>query len=170
MRKFLPDINAVSIYEIDYKSLKKKGIKLLVFDLDNTLTDIRGKEIDKQLDLITNLKELDFEIIIVSNNVIKKRVAHWGEALDIPYTFAAFKPRMGVYRRILKKYNIKAFEMAGIGDQLITDILGANLIGATSILINPIKSSDEVLTKVSRSIENMIIKYYQKKGIRIRKY
>jgi len=166
----LPDISEKSIYDIDYKKLKETGVTLLVFDLDNTLTNIRGKDVTKQLKLITDLKEMGFKCIIVSNNIIKRRVAHWGTSLGIDFKYAAFKPRLGVYKKVLKKYRIPSSRLACIGDQLLTDVIGANRIGATSILINPVKEKDEVLTRVSRSIESLIIKHYQKKDIKIRKY
>ena len=37
MDKFYPDIYAQSIYDINYKKLKKNGINCLLFDLNNTL-------------------------------------------------------------------------------------------------------------------------------------
>ena len=170
MKKLLPDISEVSIYNINYKKLKKDGIKCLAFDLDNTLTDIRGKDAAKQLVLIEKLKKMGFECIVLSNNIIKSRVKHWGDALGIDYIYAARKPRRAVYTRILEKYKIKPNELACIGDQLLTDIWGANKIGATSILVNPVEDRDEVVTLLGRFIESLVIKSAKKKGIVVRKY
>ena len=36
---FKPDIYQKSILDINYKTLKEKGIKCIVFDLDNTLVE-----------------------------------------------------------------------------------------------------------------------------------
>ena len=35
--KYLPDIYKKNIFDINYNKLKKKDIKCLIFDLDNTL-------------------------------------------------------------------------------------------------------------------------------------
>ena len=40
MYSFLPDMYVKSIYQIDYKSLKNSGIKVILFDLDNTIVPI----------------------------------------------------------------------------------------------------------------------------------
>ena len=66
MDMFIPDMYAQSIYTINYKKLKKNGIKCLLFDLDNTIASYKTKNPD------TNIKELfaklgrDFKIIIIS--------------------------------------------------------------------------------------------------------
>ena len=39
---FAPDIYEQSIFNINYKALKKSGIKCLLFDLDNTLAPIKS--------------------------------------------------------------------------------------------------------------------------------
>ena len=43
MKRFIPDMYQKSIYEMDYKALKKKRIRLLLFDLDNTCVGYHEK-------------------------------------------------------------------------------------------------------------------------------
>ena len=62
-------------------------------------------------------------------------------------------------------YGVKPSEIAAVGDQLLTDIFGANRLGITSILVNPISTSDFKVTRGNRFIENMIIKHFAKKGV-----
>ena len=51
------------------------------------------------------------------------------------------------------------------GDQLLTDIYGANRQGFTSILLNPISSKEKFVTKINRGLEKIILNNFSKKGI-----
>ena len=65
-------------------------------------------------------------------------------------------------------YGFKDQEIACIGDQLITDIYGANRLGLTSILVNPISPSEPLKTRFNRMLERKIIKKLSKKGIDVK--
>ena len=81
--KFVPDIYEKSIYTIDYKKLKKRGIKCLIFDLDNTIAPTNLKKPNKKIkDLFEELKDMKFKIIIMSNE-IKKRIEPFKDILGI---------------------------------------------------------------------------------------
>ena len=160
--KFVPDIYEKSIYTIDYKKLKKRGIKCLIFDLDNTIAPTNLKKPNKKIkDLFEELKDMKFKIIIMSNE-IKKRIEPFKDILGIDSAYFSMKPLKRKYKKILKLYNFKDTEIACIGDQLVTDILGANRMGFTSVLVNPISTSEFVTTRISRFFENIIIKYLTK--------
>jgi len=162
---FVPDMYQKSIYNIDYKKLKKNGIKCLIFDLDNTLTPVNLKSPSKKLkDLMEDLKNLKFKLIIVSN-ATKKRVEPFKDILCIDSAYLSLKPFRRKYQKVLKIYNFKENEIACIGDQLLTDIWGANRMGFTSILVNPIGTIDFALTKINRIIENSIYNILEKKEL-----
>ena len=62
MEKFRPDIYQKSIYQINYENLKEKGIKCLLFDLDNTIIAYDRVKVSKELkELFIHLKELKFK-------------------------------------------------------------------------------------------------------------
>lgn len=156
--KFVPDIYQKSIYTIDYEKLKKNGIKCLVFDLNNTLAPTNLKKPNKKIrDLIEELKDMKFKVIILSNDT-KARVEPFKDLLGVDSACMSFKPLKKKYKKIQEIYNYKDTQIACIGDQLVTDILGANRMGFTSILVNPISTSEFVTTKISRIFENIIIK------------
>ena len=76
MEKYIPDIYQKSIYTIDYRKLKENGIRLLLFDLDNTLSPVGEDEpTDKLKKFMTELKE-EFEVLIFSNSP-RKRVLNF---------------------------------------------------------------------------------------------
>lgn len=162
---FVPDIYQKSIYDINYNKLKKNGIKCLVFDLDNTIAPISVKSPKKKVkDLIEDLKAMKFKIIIVSNS-IKTRVEPFKDILCVDSAYFSVKPFKRKYKKILKVYGFKEAEVACIGDQLLTDILGANRMEFTSILVNPIGTLDFVATKLNRLLENFIFNRLEKKDL-----
>ena len=69
------------------------------------------------------------------------------------------KPFSKSYRLILEKYNIKSSEVAVVGDQLLTDILGGNKMNMFSILVDPITKYETIWTKMNRFIEFFVYLY-----------
>lgn len=137
MKKLTPDIYVNNIYDISYKKLKIMGIKLLCFDLDNTLDIPDNITVIKDSKLENLFKELkeDFEILIVSNNTIENRVNSFAKLYDLNYIEAMKKPFMKNYNHpIILKYQKK--EIVFIGDKVITDVLGARKYGSYSILVD----------------------------------
>ena len=133
MDLFRPDIYQKSIYTINYSKLKKSGIRCLIFDLDNSIAskneNVPSKEV---LELFARLDEMGFYLAIVSN-ATKNRVAPFKEKCNINSAYRASKPFKKKYLKVMKLYNVKDTEVACIGDQLLTDILGANKLQLTSI-------------------------------------
>lgn len=162
---FVPDIYQKSIYAIDYKALKKAGIKCLIFDLNNTMATINQPVPSRELkDLFVYLEGLQFKLIILSNSN-RARVAPFKEKLNVDASFHSQKPSRKKYEKILSLYRFKVHEVAGIGDQLVTDVYGANRMGFTSILVNPISNQDYFVTYLGRFVERFILKRLSKKGL-----
>lgn len=165
LEKFIPDIYQKSIFSIDYKKLKSRGIKCIIFDVDNTLAPgSTVKPSRKVKDLVEKLKEKGFRVVIVSN-ASKKRLTPFKEILEVDCAASSRKPFGRKFRRILKEYRYKVNEVAIIGDQLITDVLGGNRVGITTILVNPISSKDQFFTHITRFFENIIIRRAMKKEL-----
>ncbi len=158
MEKYIPDIYQKSIYNIDYQKLMNRGIKCLLFDLDNTILPIHVREVnDKLKDFFQELKEKNFELILFSN-ASKKRVKEIAEFLSVAYYARARKPFKKNFLQIMEEKHLNVAEIAIIGDQIFTDILGGNKVGITTVLVNPISTNDLFLTKINRSREKKIMK------------
>lgn len=153
---FIPNEFHDSVEEINLEELKNRGIRLILSDLDNTLIsydeDIPTKE---NLEFFNKIQELGMEIVLVSNN-IPPRIQKYTEKLDILGFANARKPS----RRGLRKAhqssvdNYSLDEVCLIGDQLMTDVFGANRYKIYSILVNPIKKKTEKwYTRMNRKIE-----------------
>ena len=162
---FAPDIYQQSIFTINYKALKKSGIKCLLFDLDNTLAPINASVPGiKEKELLEGLKEMGFKVIIMSNSG-KTRLEPFKEGFNVDTAFLSRKPLKKKYQKIMSVYNFKDIEIAAIGDQILTDVFGANRMVFTSILVNPISREDFIWTKFNRMLERMIMKKLAKKGL-----
>lgn len=165
MDLFRPDKYYKSIYDINYINLKSEGIKCLLFDLDNTIVPPHEKKPNKKIrDLFDNLKELDFKIIIMSNSP-KKRLSPFKDELIIDCSAASMKPLKKKFNKILKEYKLDLSEIAIIGDQLMTDILGGNRIGITTILVNPISKKDFKITSINRKLEHIVEGKLEKRSL-----
>ena len=161
---FVPDIYAQSIYTIDYKKLKKRGIKCLLFDLNNTLASYEIDYPDDKLREKMFELEKSFRVIIVSNSN-KNRLRPFKEKLNLDTSFSSKKPLTKKLKKILNLYNLKDNDIAMIGDSLLTDIWGGNKMNFTTILVNPISEEEPAHVRFMRVFERKIIKKLNKKGI-----
>lgn len=167
MDQFIPDLYQKNIYDIDYEKLKKKGIKCLLFDLDNTLVPVNEDVPSKKVKELFLYLERDFKVIIVSNSN-QKRLIPFKEGLNVDVAASARKPSRKKYLKIMDLYGFKKHEIAAIGDQLLTDIFGANRIGITSILVNQVGEYEKIGTKINRFFEGFIRRNFKKKKILIK--
>ena len=165
MKKYIPDMYRKNLRDIDYAKLKKKNIKCLMFDLDNTLLKVH-KTIPKKdtYELIKELKK-DFNIFIVSNNTSKRRLSKAAEYLGVNYVRVALKPFSRGFRKVSKKYYFAKDEMCIIGDQIMTDVLGGNRYGIFTILVDPLSNDELKVTGINRFLEKRKLKKLAKLGL-----
>ncbi|MCK9471649.1 MAG: YqeG family HAD IIIA-type phosphatase [Bacilli bacterium] len=153
-----------TVYDIDYNKLYEKGKKIILMDIDNTLIpyDVSSPE-EKLIDLINSILEIGFRIVFISNNH-KKRVKAFADIFNSDYVYSAWKPLKKGYKKALKLTKHEHIdEIIAIGDQVMTDVLGANKVGIKCILVKPLKIVNEKwYTKLNRRIENRIINKLKK--------
>ena len=165
IEKVIPDIYQKSIYYINYDKLCKKGIRCIIFDLDNTITPSHIKKPTKRLKkLFDELRDKGFKVIIMSN-APKHRIEPFKTYLNVDACAFSLKPRKNKYERIKEKFKYKHTEVAAVGDQLLTDIYGANKLDLTSILVNPLTDKDFSVTFFNRIIEKIIYDRLDKKDL-----
>ncbi len=158
MEKYIPDVYQKSIYTIDYEKLKENGITCLLFDLDNTIEPYAVKNPDEKVaELFSRLKDMGFQVILFSNSG-KKRLRPFKEELEVDCCASARKPNTKKLLHVLKEFHLKENEVAIVGDQIMTDVLGGNRAGITTILINPISVREPFWTIPNRMLERRIMK------------
>lgn len=165
MNNFIPDIYASSIYNINYEKLKERNIKCILFDLDNTMVLNSVNNPSKELvELFLKLEDAGFKVIIMSNSS-KERLTNFKEKLNVDTAYRSWKPLKYKYKKILRLYSFDISEVAAVGDQILTDILGANRMGLTSIFINKLGDDSFIGTKINRYFEKKILNKLNKRGI-----
>lgn len=164
-KKFIPTHYFNSVYDINYESLKKEGIKALFFDLDNTVLPYDVPILpEAETKFLEDLAK-DFKVVVVSNSG-KKRVKLAVEHLKgIPYVSFAKKPLKFGFKKALKLVNVKPEDSYFIGDQILTDIYGSNRMKFNGVvLVYPVKKrSDHFITKNNRKLERIVIRKIKKK-------
>ena len=125
---------ADGVFDIDYDKLYRKGIRGLVFDIDNTLVH-HGDDSTPEVDaLFVKLHDMGFKTLLLSNND-KARVERFIKNIDTDYICDADKPHKKCYLNAVRKLAMPREKVVFIGDQIFTDILGANRSGMQGILV-----------------------------------
>ncbi|MBQ7288107.1 MAG: YqeG family HAD IIIA-type phosphatase [Clostridia bacterium] len=153
-----PKFRFYRVTEITPAFLQQNGIKGLLLDVDNTLSTDNGQE------LLTGLREWIAEMqdngirLTVISNAAKKRLIPFAGKIGMQFVHRAAKPLFWGYLMGAHRLGLKKKETAMVGDQLFTDILGANLIGMPSILVEPILLETGKSFVIRRRLEKKILK------------
>lgn len=165
MDRYVPDIYQKNIYTIDYAQLYSRGIRCLLFDLDNTLATIYEKKPTIEvMNLISELKNMGFRIIIFTNSP-SKRAEPFKNTLEVDCCPLACKPFSKKFLSIINIYGLKFSEIAIIGDSMMDDIFGGNKIGITTVLIEQLGPKEYFLAGIKRKSEKKIIKKLRDRGL-----
>lgn len=160
-----PDLYLKSVKNINSTLLKKNSIKGLILDVDNTLIDYNRNLVDGAEKWCNDLKNDGIKCIIVSNSSKKAKVSEVAKKLDVDFIMFAKKPLKSGFKRALDLLDLKPAEVAVVGDQLSTDIIGAKRMKMFSILVEQVGKKDIFITRIKRPIEKAIMnKYLKKKG------
>lgn len=163
--RFYPDYVFESVEKIPFEIIKDERIKLVIFDMDNTLVDNKYTYTKELKEWMQNLKEHKIKLYILSNSPMGKVVKRIAGELGMNYIYNANKPFLKGYKSIIEKSKVKKKHIMMIGDQLFTDIWGGNRFGVKTILVRPIASTEAFITKIKRPFEKIVLKkYYKKKG------
>ena len=146
------------ITDIDIEFLKQNNIGTLLLDVDNTLSTHHGtKLVDGLTEWLDSMKAEGINLVVVSNSR-KWRIEPFAGKICLPFVSLACKPLPFGYRIAVKMLGAEKKQCAIIGDQIFTDVLGANLYGIKSLLVRPIKLEDGTSFKIRRYFEKKILK------------
>ncbi len=151
-----PEFYYSSAYSIPYGEIFEEGKRGVLFDVDNTLVEHGAPADDRAVRLIKQLKDLGFRVCFVSNNK-EPRVKSFTEAVGGTYVFKAGKPGKDGYLKGCEKMGIDPSEAVFVGDQIFTDIWGANRCGIRTYLVKPIAFHEEIQIHLKRVLEFPII-------------
>lgn len=153
------------ITDIPIEWLIANGIKGLALDADNTLSTHHSQTpLDGVPEWLNKAEQSGIKLMMVSN-ANKNRVAPFANKLGLEFTSLSCKPLPVGFIRATRKMGLKRCEVAAIGDQIFTDIVGAKLAGVKPILLMPVKPETGVSFKLRRNLEKPLIARYKRKGL-----
>ena len=165
MAILLPTACVEQVTDITLEMLRALGIRALILDADNTLSGHGSQEpFPGAVEWTRELTAAGIRMTIVSNNV-EKRIAPFAAQFSLPYASMALKPFPAGYRRAMRAMGSRREETAAVGDQVYTDILGANLTGVKSILVVP-KGEESILRfGWRRALEKPVRRKAERRGL-----
>lgn len=164
MKNLYPKLYLKKIEEITIEILIKNKIKLLILDVDNTLIDYNKNLSESIVEWTKQMKGQGIKLYILSNTNDRKKVEEVSKKIDVKYKHFGMKPLKKGFKEIEKETQIKSQNIAVVGDQIFTDILGGNRSKMFTILVEPInKEKDYWYTAWKRPIENKIKQKYMEK-------
>ena len=158
-----PNAYFKKIEEITIQFLKKQNIKLLILDVDNTLIDYHQNLSEEVKQWLKDLQGQGMKLYLLSNSNKKEKVKKIANEFGIPYRIFAKKPLKSGFLKVQKQMKEKTENIAVIGDQIFTDVIGGNRCGFFTILVEPIHEKDYWFTAWKRPIEEKIKNNYQAK-------
>ena len=149
-----PTLLADAVWKVDLEGLWERGIRGIILDLDNTIAPWRRDEVFPEARAwIEAARSRGFRLCLVSNASSGRRVARVAEALGVAEVGIATKPFPGAFRRAMAAMGTTPESTCAIGDQVFTDMLGANWLGITTILVPPASPRESPHTRLVRLIE-----------------
>lgn len=159
MRGIRPDRLAPSVHEVDYEALRARGIRAVLFDLENTLCPWRAGELDPATwALLEGLQGRGLRLAVLTNAALPSdhpllRALH---ERGIPVLAKARKPLRRGFRRALGELGVPPSQAAVVGDQLLTDVLGGRRAGLLTVLVDPLTPRESLPTRFNRTVERLL--------------
>ncbi len=158
---FYPDEYLDSTYLIDFEEKYRQGYRGILFDIDNTLVPHGLPADERAVALFKRLKDTGYQVTMLSNNK-EPRVKMFCDAVDAPYIYKAGKPNPAKYRQAMKDMGTDEKNTLFVGDQIFTDVWGANKAGIHSILVKPIHPKEEIQIVLKRYLEKIVLISYRR--------
>lgn len=161
-KKLYPTKYLDSSYSIDYEQLYRSGIRGLIYDIDNTLVEHGMPATERAIKLFERLRSIGFDTCLISNNK-EPRVKPFADAVGSKYVYDAHKPSRKNYIRAMELMGTDTGNTYFIGDQIFTDVYGANRAGIPSILVKPIHPKEEIQIVLKRKLEKIVLFCYKRR-------
>lgn len=159
---FYPAEYLDSTWSLDFEQLYRDGYRGILFDIDNTLVPHDAPATPESVQLFARLHAIGFQTCLISNNK-EPRVTPFAEAMQTPYVYKAGKPKRSGYLEGMQRMGTDTSNTLFVGDQIFTDVWGANLAGIRSVLVKPISPKEEIQIVLKRYLEKIVLFFYRRK-------
>lgn len=161
---FVPDFMAISLFDIDFEELRKRGIEYIAFDADSTLVSYRAKKLHDKTKTFLQKELKIFKGVCIASNRVTNDLHDIASDLDADMIRASLtlrKPAKGFFERVINHFNIHPAKIAMIGDKLVADIYGANRMGLTTVWVEKM-GTDSIFDRIfhTRQVEMRMMKKY----------
>lgn len=156
-----PSVWLDSVYQVDFKTYYDQGYRGIIFDVDNTLVPHGAPATEEAIAFFEKLREIGFDTMLLSNNK-EPRVKSFALDVKSKYIYKADKPSRKGYEKAVVDMGITKETALFVGDQLFTDVWGANRSGIYSILLKPINPKEEIQIVLKRRLEAVVLYFYKK--------
>ena len=162
-RTFYPKEYVDSTYVIDFDSYAKKGYKGVIFDIDNTLVSHGAPSNEAAVVLFKSLREFGFQTVLLSNNK-EPRVKPFADRVKSKYVYNAHKPSRKNYFKAMELMGTTKENTIFLGDQIFTDVWGANRAGIKSYMVEKINPKEEIQIVLKRIPEKFVLWCWRRKN------
>ena len=152
-----PNFYFKSVASIPSSFFVEHNIKTVLIDLDDTLAPSRSKIPQAEVvEWIQQRKNEGLKLMIFSNNK-RERVKDFAIRVKLPFFSQVKKPRQKLFKKIKER---ELDNICMIGDQVFTDVLGGNLAGLITILVEP---NDENRRSFGTAIKRLLEKPFRRR-------
>ena len=162
LNKLYPDTYLDSIDDIDFEMYYKKGIRGIVSDIDNTLVPHGAPADEHKIKVFEKIHGMGIDTCLISNNK-KLRVEPFAKAVNSKFIYDAHKPSRESYKKAMELMNTDKESTLFIGDQIFTDIWGANRTGIETVMLKQIDKKEEIQIILKRIPEKLILWLWKRK-------
>lgn len=160
----VPDLMCRTVYDIPFQRFEEKGLRLVIFDIDNTLVSYETPEPDEKLkSFLRDFSRRGVEVALVSNNS-PERVERFNGDLGFFAVPDAHKPSKNALEPVMKHFSIPKEEILFVGDQLLTDAWTARLWGLRAVVVEPIQKRENLFFRFKRMLEKPFVHIYRKRN------
>lgn len=157
MKHLYPKYRFHTLEEIDLIRLSEQGVKAVILDIDNTLVPPHTPVADARAKAFVEALKTKFSVCIVSNNIFE-RAKKFADSLEADFICDGNKPAKKPFLLALNKLQVSPEKTAVIGDQIFTDVWGANRMGMVAVLVDPICDREGKFVKFKRLLEKPIVR------------
>ena len=153
-----PDRYFARISRIDIdRDLLALGFRNVLLDVDNTILTRDTHEVPRDVGFwLAKARDAGITFCLVSNNW-HEGVYQLANRLSLPIVAKAVKPLPPAFLMALRKLGAKRSETVVIGDQLVTDVMGAHFLGMKAYLLAPLVEQDLPHTLLLRNFERVVM-------------
>lgn len=154
----IADMYIDDVAAVDPEELVQMGIKGVIFDIDNTLEPYHtAKPSQSTRGVFEAFKAAGLKVAVLSNAKVQ-RVVEFCEDFTDNWVAHGGKPLKRGYLQLADMMKLEPAEIASVGDQLFTDILGGNLFGCYTICVKPIEKTEPPFVAFKRFFEKPFMK------------